>query len=183
VENPDFTEDYFEMVHRYLKKCPDIVFSSDILPQIFQCGLFGLGVFHREAISAVMNFYGTLITYGINNPRENSLRNSKPSEEHVKILTKLFQQYGQQLVSGLVAGISGALPHSRIHYLVNVVKAILGFCEMKAQVFFVVAIKGVQNKVPDSLKEEFIRNLFKPQEFKLKDLVIAYAEKCREYRS
>jgi len=183
VENPDFTEDFFEMVNRYLKKCPQLVFASPTLPAMFQCGLLGLGIFHREAISAIMNFFGTLITFGVDNPKENTARGRKPSEEHVKVLNALFQQNGQQLITGLVAGISGGVPHSRIQYILNVVKAILGFFNKRAQPSFINALKSIPNKVPNELKEDFVRKLFQAPDFRaVKEAVYDYAEKCREYK-
>ena len=64
TNHPEIAEDYFDMCSRFIKQCPDLLYANELLRSILQCALLGLGLHHKEACSAVMQFVAWLIGEG-----------------------------------------------------------------------------------------------------------------------
>lgn len=73
---------------------PFLQFSA--LVPIFQCGLLGASLDHKEANMSVMKFFHDLINQGI------SAQGSPDFPERQRLVTNLLEQYGHMLVSGLL---------------------------------------------------------------------------------
>lgn len=181
TNHPDVAEDFFEFVSRFLRRCPAIIFKDPLLPVVFECGLGGLGIHHREACMALMQFFGLLIHEGIDNPRVNSKRPGKkgPPKEYVEKLNALLAQYGPRLVEGLMQNIAGAVPKHHIRDVIPVLESLVALNRRNAYEW----VKESLTRLPETKhpnKREFLMGFSQAQDIRaVRECLMAWAKACR----
>jgi len=128
-DNPDVVDDYFELSSKVLKRQPSLLLHSEahsniapnLLTTVFQCGCACLHIQHREAGRAVVGFFDSLVVLCLQSARGQS----NLSAESVGALTRLLAEHGAQLVSAIVRSIAGVIQHSRVRFLVPVLKSLI----------------------------------------------------------
>uniref|UniRef100_A0A7S4DM05 Exportin-1/Importin-beta-like domain-containing protein n=1 Tax=Lotharella globosa TaxID=91324 RepID=A0A7S4DM05_9EUKA len=119
-QKPDIVGDFFDMQKRYLTHCPQIVFGSELIVHVFKCALVGVFVGHKDACSMLMKFFATFIKSGAElQHRPDRIPNSGPA---TKMLQSIMINYGERLTTGLMQGIAGKLPSSRIDFVIEVIE-------------------------------------------------------------
>lgn len=119
TEMPDVVDDYFDVVLRYIRVCPELLLQHQLFPAVVECGLRGLGVDHREACAALMKMFAALIMLGV--PQ----KGYQPPSMVSGVLDEVFQRYGAALAQGLVAGVAGRLSYSRVRFVHGVLDAMV----------------------------------------------------------
>jgi len=129
-----------------------------------------------------MNFYSVLIAHGVDSPKYNSRRQSKPTPNSPQVIQKLLLLNGPTLVNGVMHGITTSLPWTKIRYPTTVLEELLAFCGSSAKNWFISAIqKEPETKNPD--KNTFISILFSAKDVReLREVVQAYASAVRNKR-
>lgn len=158
VQHPDITQDFFEISSRYLRRCPKIFFGSPLIPHILQCGVRGLDLEHQEASVALLQFFGLLITEGINNGKVNARRGRPPDPAVVQALQALLQQIGSPLTEGLMRGVAGKVPVQRVKLLLSIIEALLAFNRQVAHSWIAHAL-GPLPDTTNPTKKEFLEQL------------------------
>jgi transportin-3 len=113
TEHPDVVEEFFYLFERLMKHNPQALVSSNLLPQLTECGIVGLTVQHREGNRAVLNFFEKVTDLGIRGTIAGGNKRESPNL-YETVIQQLFAAHGQKLVQSVVAGIAGQLPFSRI---------------------------------------------------------------------
>eukprot|EP00808_Paulinella_micropora_P004732 g14116.t1 len=127
-KNPEFVEDYFNLIEQFLHDMPDAVLcgmQGQVIGQAWQCAHRSLREQHFQASRKVMQFYAALIGLAITRPARNGQAGKKPKDLHVSAVMRLLQQSGQMLMQGLMQGIMGELPKSHNEYIIKVIITVL----------------------------------------------------------
>eukprot|EP00471_Norrisiella_sphaerica_P001900 CAMPEP_0184479356 /NCGR_PEP_ID=MMETSP0113_2-20130426/1114_1 /TAXON_ID=91329 /ORGANISM="Norrisiella sphaerica, Strain BC52" /LENGTH=929 /DNA_ID=CAMNT_0026857419 /DNA_START=97 /DNA_END=2886 /DNA_ORIENTATION=- len=155
-EHPDVVGDFFDMQKRYIKNCPNIVFGSELIVDVFKCALSGIGVEHKDACSMLMKFFATFITVGC------SATSRLPNgEQAVALMKKIMAQFGPDLTRGVIEGIAFRLPFSRIQFCVEVIESLIRHCGSAAQVWFQKALSAIPQTEHPITHQQFLIALFK----------------------
>lgn len=100
VEYPDVVEEYFYMIAKALRYCPEpFVLSSSSAKTIIQSGISALALRHREAQKAVMLFFERLIQ--LSSPR------ALNSSEAQAMVSSLVHECGVHILRGVVKLLAG----------------------------------------------------------------------------
>jgi hypothetical protein len=135
-----------------------------------------------------MQFFGLLITEGIDNPKINLKRAKHPSQpkppslDHVKVLHEILGHFGQPLTNGLLLGIAGSLPIARVKFVIAVVEALLAFSHSTAHVWIGTSLAQMPPTKNPS-KEEFLGALHRAQDIRaVREAFSGWAKTCRRYQ-
>jgi len=176
-DNPDIVEDFFDLVVRYIRQCPQSIFSNPILPQIFSCAIKGLVVQHKQALHAVMQFFIMTIGQGIND------RNDPASMQYKSIITALLQQYGDPLCNGLITGITDVLPMPIIKCTLGVFHTLISFNREISENLLTVALNHIP-EIPKPSKALFLQHLISAcdqnDQSRIRELVYGFATVVRQ---
>lgn len=181
AQHPDLVEDYFQLCHRLLLRCPAVFFQTQqpqqqqshqqqqqqqqqaslAAQQMFVTAMNGVTLHHRTALAAVMQFLTLYIQEGIEESKYHIKRIGQVDPVHVRIVQQSIEQYGQELANRLIQAIGGLLPPSRVQQTINVVMALMDVSP-KGQEY----IRNAVNSYPPShqithpSKDEFLESLF-----------------------
>eukprot|EP00457_Paulinella_chromatophora_P001561 gb/GEZN01001563.1/.p1 GENE.gb/GEZN01001563.1/~~gb/GEZN01001563.1/.p1 ORF type:complete len:950 (+),score=163.27 gb/GEZN01001563.1/:108-2957(+) len=123
-QNPDFVEDYFSLMERFLKVMPDYVLAGargQVISEAWQCALRSLKEQHYQASKSVMCFLHVLLGLAVVKKESQGVV-VRPKDLHVQVVARLLQQNGEHVAQALMQGLMGDLPKSHNEY---VIKAIL----------------------------------------------------------
>jgi len=157
-EHPDIVGDYYDMQKRYLFHCPQIVFNSDLLENVFQCALVGIGVGHRDACTMLMKFFATFIKMGFELRKNPEMFPN--SAKALDMLGKIMNKYGYDLTLGLLEGVARRLPFSRIQFCVEVIENLTRCCSPMSKEWFGRALRNFPATEYPS-HEQLLQELFK----------------------
>ncbi len=173
VQRPDVAADFYDMVCRYLKRCPNVVFEHRRMVEVFQCALCGIGVAHKDACSMLMQFFEDFIRTGVN------IRANRRSSEIVRKLQLIMNKFGLALVRGLLRGVAGGLPPSLLSFVASVIEVLVRHCSSAAKGWF----QEVLTRFPETenpSRSEFVRAVFESRVPKqLRDAVRDYSRVVR----
>jgi len=172
-EKPDIVEDYFELASRFTRRCPQLIFNNPILIQVFACGTHGLGLQHKEALSALMQFFGTLLNCGCDG------RDGPAPAPYKSVISTLLQQSGDALASGLINGIADVLPSVRLKVTFPVLQAFIHFDRERAKARLASAL----GKLPETRKPskmEFLQLLINARSRgDFREAIYSFRQVCR----
>lgn len=173
-DNPDVVEDFYELAARFTRRCPQLVFNNPILTQVFACATHGLGLHHKDALSAVMQFFVALLSRGCNG------RDKSASGRYKIVIAALLQQSGDALASALINGIAEVLPMVRVKSSISVFQAFVIFDQEIAKSHLSAAIE----KLPETYKPsklEFLQALFTASSRGgFREAIYSFAHVCRK---
>jgi transportin-3 len=67
--HPDVVEEFFYLIERLIKSCPQAFMASGMVPALLQAAIVGLPVQQREASRAVLDFVERLVSLGLADDR------------------------------------------------------------------------------------------------------------------
>jgi len=109
TNNPDVVEDFFIMLDRVIRFMPTEIINAHFFPETFKCGVVGSLIEHRDASKCLLLYMESVMLFGVvtqkNAPVNGPLR---------PLIEACFQQYGNEFVANLMAGISGAIAETRV---------------------------------------------------------------------
>ncbi|KAL1509671.1 hypothetical protein ABEB36_004377 [Hypothenemus hampei] len=94
--HPDTVDDFFRLCARFIQRAPIPFLKFSALVPIFQCGLLGAALDHKEANMSVMKFFHDLINQGMVDRKSSDFR-----ERH-QLVNDVLKEFGQSLVSTLL---------------------------------------------------------------------------------
>eukprot|EP00468_Gymnochlora_sp_CCMP2014_P012105 CAMPEP_0167747030 /NCGR_PEP_ID=MMETSP0110_2-20121227/4047_1 /TAXON_ID=629695 /ORGANISM="Gymnochlora sp., Strain CCMP2014" /LENGTH=817 /DNA_ID=CAMNT_0007631871 /DNA_START=450 /DNA_END=2903 /DNA_ORIENTATION=+ len=180
TDNPDVVGDFFDMQKRYLTHCPRIVFSSELIVQVFQCALVGIGVHHEDACAMLMRFFATFIRMG--SELRNEAQSRKSNEGIVKatnMLKQIMKHFGEAMTAGLLQGAAGRLPNSRIQFVAEVIEELIKHCPEPARIWITTALR----KIPETehpTHGEFVEALFRRRDFSTHSAANLFTKQIKE---
>lgn len=176
TNQPDNVEDFFEMLCRYLRRRPDFLMTSPLLPKILECGIRGLHIQHREASQALCNFFSAIINKGsgfTRGPNGEDIPNA-----YEATVRQMLELYGAPLCSKLFEAVNGAVPEGLVRTIASVLVAILKFSRDIARTLFFNALQTIP-ETHGPTKEEYLQNIINQNPRKVPHFTLDFSDACR----
>jgi len=193
TNDPDLVEDFYELLIRYFKRCPQILLKKDYLDCFMDMSLRGFRIQHYEASKAILLFIQTLIRQGTDksNSREREAgTHSKKNQtiaispQTVNLINSVLQAYGERLITELVYAVT-TLNYKRLDDHCHIMEAWFQFNPQLLQQ----ALAGIIEKLPlDPVfptKREFLQTYFNSRQNGDRhryDALREFSEACDRYR-
>jgi len=180
TEHPDLVEEYFYLMARVLSYCPGPLLRSELISSVVQFGIVGLQLKHREAQSGILSFFEELISTGIESPH------NKNAQEYLASLQPLLQNFGLQLVEGVVQILSGVFPayswEDSGGTIGGVLYKLFHLSEPAFKAWLTPSVESIPSNVATaSEKTEFLSQIItQPDRDCFCDVIYSFAKLCRQ---
>jgi len=111
TNDPDLVEDFYELLIRYFKRCPNILLQENLIQHIMEMTLRGFRIQHYEANKAVLLYTQVMIRQATDrgNSRDKHRqvdRSIVVGPQTVQLITNLLEKYGPTLMDEIVYAIT-----------------------------------------------------------------------------
>ena len=152
IQNPDIVEDFYELIHQYLKKAqPELIVNNvPFLTSVFERAMFGLLMDQTKPHEAVTSFYCQCIDFGTYNDQK--------GKQYEECIDQLLDQYGNTIVLKILQGICGRVRYERADCLAELLNTIYKYDKEKIGQMLQVQIQNIHSVQPqDPSNEKFVQ--------------------------
>ena len=151
TNHPDIAEEFFYLMGRMMRYCPDPVVLSTLLQSLVQCAVVGMQLVHQGANKGTLQFLEDMISYGL------SLREmNKPDCQEA--LERVLSQEGQKIVLNLARALTGDLPAYNERQIPETLWKLNLLCPRLLSQWLAAAFHGDDN-IPERAKVDFMAAL------------------------
>lgn len=166
---PDTVEEFFFLAQRGVTFAPSPLLESPLLASIFQCGLAGMHVEHREARQGILAFFEEVVGAAVEDGAKDETERQRKAARRPAVEALLAPpQTGPTLVTLIVRALVGDLPSTAVDEghgtLAGVLWKLNRFAREMLRAWLATSLQTIDvGVVPDQERSDFMVELFKDE--------------------